>query len=288
MIAGALVNEMDIHKSLFTPDVCFPPEEIRADELIFFSTLPQALSTKAEMMTRYSDDGIDGKHTCIQRIHVTGGTNGILVDSLRKYRPFTPTFIGRAEDQAYILSVLFDGSRNRLRYVHKDGLIMRHDKEAFAAEAIKMAATGKIIGDYIRILIFSYYVNALPWPFKDIKDAIDPFTGCFASKIPLTIIYLRFTLKAASFFAADTDEKNQQGFEFIQNGVRRLHEAIQHVNRNPGPLSEQFKKEKQGWNMFYDILEKAEQGINNADAFAFKLKEKAEDLINHCKINFNK
>jgi hypothetical protein len=288
MIAGALVNEKDIHKSLFTPDVCFPSEEIKADELIFFSTLTQALSTEAEMMTRYSDDGIDGKTKCIQRIHVTGGTNGILIDSLRKHRPFTPTFIGRAEDQAYILSVLFDGSRNRLRYVHKDGLIMRHDKEAFAAEAIKMAATGKIIGDYIRILIFSYYANALPWHLKDIKDEIDPFTGCFTSKIPLTIIYLRFTLKAASFFADNSEEKNQQGFEFIQNGVRRLQEAIHHINQEPRPLAEQYKKEKQGWNMFYDILDEAEQGINKEDQFAFELQEKARDLIKNCKINFSK
>jgi hypothetical protein len=165
---------------------------------------------------------------------------------------------------------------------------MRHDKEAFAAEAIKMAATAKIIGDYIRILIFSYYANALPWPLKDIKDAIDPFTGCFASKIPLTIIYLRFTMKAATFFADNSEEKNQQGFEFIQNGVRRLQEAIHHIKQEPSPLAEQYKKEKKGWNMFYDILEEAELGINKGDSFASELKEKAKDIIKNCKINFSK
>ena len=125
MIAGALVNQKDIGSSLFTPDVCFPPDQIKADELIFFSSLPQALSTEAEMMTRYSDNILDGRNRCIQRIHVTGGTCGILIDSLRKFKPFTPTFIGRAEDQAYLLSILFDGDENKLRYVHKDGLIMQ-------------------------------------------------------------------------------------------------------------------------------------------------------------------
>ncbi|MEA3347047.1 MAG: hypothetical protein U9Q21_03035, partial [Candidatus Auribacterota bacterium] len=106
MIAGALVNKRDINKSLFTPDVKFPNRALHPDEYIFFSMLPQALSTEAEMMTRYTTKKLDGKKTCIQRFHITGGTNGILVDSLRRHRPFTPSFIGRAEDQAYIFSVL--------------------------------------------------------------------------------------------------------------------------------------------------------------------------------------
>jgi hypothetical protein len=63
------------------------------DEYIFFSTLPQALSTEAEMMTRYTIDEPDGKRASIQRIHVTGGTNGILIHSLRRYRPFPPTLL---------------------------------------------------------------------------------------------------------------------------------------------------------------------------------------------------
>jgi len=101
MIAGALVNQRDIHKGIFTPDVTFPDGELKPDEYIFFSKLPQALSTHAEMMTRYKPGTVpEGINTCLQRIHVTGGTNGILVDSLRRFQPFTPSFIGRAEDQA--------------------------------------------------------------------------------------------------------------------------------------------------------------------------------------------
>ncbi|NIM97823.1 MAG: hypothetical protein GTO24_07010, partial [candidate division Zixibacteria bacterium] len=53
MIAGALVNQQDIDESLFTPDVPFPTRPPYPDEYIFFSALPQALSTEAEMMTRY-------------------------------------------------------------------------------------------------------------------------------------------------------------------------------------------------------------------------------------------
>jgi hypothetical protein len=288
MIAGALVNSEDIKESLFTPDVRFPHTDATADQLIFFSRLPQALSTEAEMMTRYSEMGHEWENACIQRIHVTGGTCGILTDSLRKYRPFTPTFIGRAEDQAYLLSVLLPDDKSRLRYVHKDGLIMRHDKEGFAGEAIKMAATGKLIGDYIRILMFSYYAQALPWPFEKIKNSIDPFTGCFASSIPLTVVYLRFSLKTAAFFASDDTEACRHGLVFMKTGARRLDDAIQHLTRKPNPLIAKFQEEKEGWDLFYDILDNVETCIKKGDTFALKLKEKAEALIEGCKINFEK
>lgn len=286
MIAGALVNEKDFDKGIFTPDVTVPANDSRADELFFFSTLPQALSTEAEMMTRYNSDDLDGKKHCIQRIHVTGGTNGILIESLRKHRPFTPTFIGRAEDQAYILSVLFDGSKGKLRYVHKDGLIMRHDKEAFAVEAIKMAAAGKLIGDYVRILMFSYYAKALPWKLEDIKNEIDPFTGCFVSRIPVTIVYLRFALKLASMFSDSSGQNEEMTMEFFKVGTRRLDKTIQTLIVEPNPLIEQFKKEKQAWNLFYDILDRAEEKIETGNAIAAELKNKAASLIENCKIRF--
>ena len=161
MLAGALVNEADIALGLFTPDVKRPSSIPAGEAVAFFNRLPMALSTEAEMMTRYTGTAgdPDGKHTCLHRIHVTGGTNGILVDALRRHRPFTPTFIGRAEDQAYLLSVLFAGSAP-LRYVHSAGLMMRHDKEAFAGLAIEAAKVGRFVGDLVP--------NTLCFPLRQI------------------------------------------------------------------------------------------------------------------------
>ncbi len=284
MIAGALVNQKDISKSLFSPDVCVPASAIKADEVVFFSQLPQALSTEAEMMTRYGGetDGLDGINTCIQRIHVTGGTNGILVDSLRRHRPFTPVFIGRAEDQAYIMSILFDSKEKNLRYVHKDGLIMRHDKEVFASEAMLAAKIGKLIGDYTRILWFSFYSHALPWTIEETKSMLDPFTGCFVSHIPFTVVYLRFALKAASFF--DVESKDD-GMEFLLMGTRRLSEMIQILKKEPNPLTEQYLKEKRVWNTYYDVLDRLEHGIADGDSFALKLREKAKAIVKGCRMS---
>jgi len=278
MIAGALVNEKDIGKSLFTPDVMFPDKDLTPEERIFFSTLPQALSTEAEMMTRYNTDDLDGQKKCIQRIHVTGGTNGIRIDSLRRHRPFTPSFIGRAEDQAYILSVL-SGPSTQLAYVHKDGLVMRHDKEAFAQDAIKAASSGKLVGDYIRTLVFSAYARVLTTDISKLKHVVDPFTGCFISIIPKTVVCLRFCLKAASFFTAGESEK---GLEFVTMGAPRIKDSLRFVDERNNPLKQSYEKERLGWDLYYDVLDEIEKGLKKEDDFALNLQNKARDMVRQC------
>jgi hypothetical protein len=278
MIAGALVNQRDIDKSLFTPDIPFPHRELSPDEYIFFSALPQALSTEAEMMTRYGTVRLDGKARCLQRIHVTGGTTGILIDSLRRHRPFTPSFIGRAEDQAYILSVL-DSPSPRLAYVHKDGLIMRHDKEAFAQEAIQSGQVGKLIGDYVRILYLSAYAQAVSNDMVKVKEELHPFTGCFISRIPITIVYLRLALKAASFFAVG---KDKDGLELITIGAQRITRAVDFIRGHAKLLKQQYEKERVSWNLYYDVLSRVENALSNGDGFALDLRRKAAELTGHC------
>lgn len=278
MIAGALVNEKDIEKSIYMPDVRKPLRPLTPDEYIFFSTLPQALSTEAEMLTRYGPAGPDGKKVCIQRIHVTGGTNGILLDSLRRHRPFTPTFIGRAEDQAYIMSVLMKPGA-RLAYVHKDGLIMRHDKEAFAQDAIESAYIGKLVGDYARILYFSYYARAITEDLVGLKEDMGPFTGCFISESPKTIVYLRFAMKAATLFEAN---KEEQAVDFVKNGAERISAALDFVSGSKGDLKQQYEKERKGWDLYYNVLSAIETGLKKRDTFALDLQSKTLEIINQC------
>ena len=280
LIVGALVNEGDIGESLFTPDVGEPNRDLFPDERVFFSMLPQALSTEAEMMTRYGTLALDGKRTCIQRVHVTGGTNGILISSLRRHRPFTPSFLGRAEDQAYIFSV-YPNPGVKLAYAHKDGLIMRHDKKAFAQEAIQSAHIGKLLGDYVRILFFSGYGSILDDNISRLKDSFDPFTGCFISKIPATVVYLRFALKAASFFAEGQDE---QGLAFITDGAKRIATALEFVQGEDSPLKRQYVKERRGWDLYYDTLSVLEDALTEKDHFALDLRHKAKLIIGECSV----
>ncbi|MFC1882103.1 hypothetical protein ACFL2S_11480 [Thermodesulfobacteriota bacterium] len=281
MIAGALVNQSDIDKSLFSADVPFPDRALSPEEHIFFSALPQAISTEAEMMTRYRNSPHDGVNTCIQRVHVTGGTNGIRIDSLRRHRPFTPSFIGRAEDQAYLLSAI-NSSGESLAYVHKDGLIMRHDKEAFAREAIASAEIGRTVGDYVRMLYFSGYAGALPVSKKALKEILDPFTGCFISKIPQTVVHLRFALKAATLFR---DNQTRKGLELVKSGAERISKALEFVRGESSALRTQYERERHGWNLYYDILDAVEEAIEKKDPFAVELRKKAQAIIQECKIS---
>jgi len=281
MIAGAAVNESDIGRSLFTPDVPFPRRALAPDERVFFSPLPQALSTEAEMMVRYTDGQLDGRTRCLTRIHALGGLNGILVESLRRHRPFTPSFFGRAEDQAYLLSAWLNPG-TRLAYVHKDGLIMRHDKEAFAQEAIRSAYVGRLIGDYVRILYFSAYARALAGDPVKLKNDFGPFTGCFISRIPTTVVYLRFALKAASFFAAgEADE----GLEFVTQGSRRITAALQFAQGENSRLGQVYQTERLGWNLYYDTLGAVEEALGNDDRFARALRDKAKRIAQACSVS---
>ncbi len=279
MIAGALVNHDDIHKSLFSPDIVFPAgKKLSADELIFHSSLPQAQSTQAEMMTRYLEKDLDDKEKVLQRIHVTGGANGILIEALRKHRPFTPSIIGRAEDQAYLLSVLF-AQKPALRYLHKPGLIMRHDKQVFAGEAISAAATGKRIGDYIRILLFSFYGKALPWPMDDIKKVIDPFTGCFMSPIPVTVVYLRFLFE---ILVKIQGGQKKQAVEFARSGAQRLNKLMDWLLDGANPLKDVYYREKSGWDLYYDVLDVAEEKLGKKDGFTLEMREKIKRIVQDC------
>ena len=261
MIAGALVNEKDIGRGLFTPDVPFPEAIPAGEAVFFFNKLPMALSTEAEMMTRYDETtGIDGENRCLLRYHVTGGTNGILVEDLRRYRPFTPTFVGRAEDQAYILSVLYDG-KPALRYLHKPGLIMRHDKEAFAGESIRAAKHGRFIGDLVRTLVYSRYVEALPWDLESTKGQIDPFTGCFVTRRPMTIVFMRLALYCAEMLENDPRSDGDVA-RVLDLANRKLSPLIDH----PDSIGRDYRRQRNGWDLFYDALEKAERSENSGSA----------------------
>jgi hypothetical protein len=160
---------------------------------------------------------------------------------------------------------------------------MRHDKEAFAGDAIKTAYMGKVVGDYARILWFSAYARALPWPVEHIKGLVDPFTGCFISPVPLTIVYLRLALKAASFFAGDEEERHK-GLDLLSTATKRLPAIVSYLNQSPNPLEARYEREKNAWDLYYDILDRLEEALERNDSFAVQLQEKARKWAEDTKL----
>ncbi len=234
-----------------------------------------ALSTEAEMdLRQYSSSEI-----CQMRYHVTGGTNGILIDALRKYRPFTPTFIGRAEDQGYILSVLFSLRNNYfLRYLHQPGLKMRHDKEAFISDAIKSAKTGTYIGDLVRILAFSAYADIVDGDFDKVKEETDPFTGSFISRTPAALVLFKLLIHISDELEKDKQEQEQYIYieKLISSAAERLSDAFS-LFKNSNKLKEGFEAEKNGWNLYYDILDIIEEMQDTDAVFLEKLRKNSAE-----------
>ena len=286
MLAGALVNERDFARGLFTPDVDVPARVPTLDEAVFFSALPQAISTRAEMMERYDGPAIDGVRRALERVHVTGGTNGIRVDALRRHRPFTPSFVGRAEDQAYVLSSLGQPGP-RLAYAHAAGLIMRHDKEAFAGDAIAAAHVGKLIGDDVRILVFSAYAEAVAGVGTDgrldraaIGRLLDPFTGAFVSEIPTTVVMLRFALRTMRLFATGAVD---HALEYAIDGARRLGDTFASIEDEEA-FTARLAAERRAWADFYDALDALEAGMRADDPTAGAIASRAVAIIDACRI----
>lgn len=284
MIAGALVNEADIHRGLFTPDVTLPAGPWPPDRWVFTSQVPQALSTEAEMMACYDGPFLDGTSRCLSRVHVTGGTTGIRVESLRRHRPFTLSCIGRAEDQAYLMSVLGSPDNPCLRYAHIPGLIMRHDKHAFAREAIRAAAAGKVVGDYERMLLFSGYAEALPRPAEEVRSCLDPFTGCFISALPASTALLCLALKALSCREGIQDASGIRPEELLRLGARRLGPLLERRERDPDWMARSCETERRAWQAYYDILERVEAEAQKGKAEAIRLVEKARGIVEETRV----
>ena len=283
MIAGSLVNEKDIKKSIFEPDVSYPDKKPAGEDAVFFKQYPMALSTEAEMnLQKYNDPD-----TCQIRYHVTGGTNGILTSALRKYRPFTPTFIGRAEDQAYILSVLFRKKDSSLiRYLHQPGLKMRHDKDAFISETIKSAKTGTYIGDLVRILAFSCYSDIAGGGVDEFKEETDPFTGSFISRIPATLMLFKLLLHIQDKLE-NSNTKPPGNDDYIESLItaasERLTSALE-LFKNREKLSEKFENERNGWDCYYDIIDYIEKQTTEKNSFSEQLLKESEKIFQSCKI----
>ena len=143
----------------------------------------------------------------------------------------------------------------------------------------------KLIHEYFGVnteVIWKTTKEDIPSLKDQIKDIIDPFTGCFVSTIPFTVVSLRLALRGASFFM---DGKPNEGFELLQMGTNRLHEKITKLSETSNPLREEFQKEKKAWNIFYDLLDKVEEGLERNDSFALELKEKAKELIKTSEID---
>ena len=162
----------------------------------------------------------------------------VTLDSLLKWAPFTPSFINRAEDQAFGISTIQENEY--LSHSHGKDLIMRHDKHAFATKSIELSKFGKEIGDLERILLFSYYAKEHQLGYDKLKHRLWPFTSSFMSKNPELLTGLIFLIDGCF-----------NGGDYVNSGSKRLMDT--HIFCKT-KLNSQLQNEKLFWRELVERL----------------------------------
>jgi len=289
--AGSLtnLNELIDKDDLFLPDIAIPdvPESIPEGEAgVFYQGLLQSLITRGEAFppeVQWKALKILNEYPYM-RTFVTGGTTGFLVDALERYAPFVDAHVHRAEDQAFLLSVLFDQyDGNLLRYVYFPGLHMIHEKEFFASELIKIAEPYKKICDLERIWTFSHLARALceikGWNFEDVRKTLNFFTASFIQPFPGLLALTRFVLSVAG-----KGGRNREDIIYQKEGLRRLSKIAFSQERYYRDTKTRVAKQIRAWRFYYDLMIRLRESAEKRDPFALALKIKASEINNNCKL----
>jgi hypothetical protein len=294
VLAGVLyppdpLDELIGKDDLFLPDISIPdaPESIPEGEAgVFYQGLLQSLITRGEAFPpelQWRALKILNEYPYM-RTFVTGGTTGFLIEALERYAPFVDTHVHRAEDQAFLLSVLFDQyDGNLLRYVYFPGLHMIHEKESFASESIKIAEPYKKIYDLERIWNFSHLARALceikGWDFKDVRKTLNFFTASFIQPFPGMLALTRFVLSVAG-----KGGKNTEDIIYQKEGLRRLSKIAFSQERYYRETRTRVAKQIKAWRFYYDLMIRLRESAKKGDPFALALKKKAIEINNNCKL----
>jgi len=289
--AGSLtnLNELIDKDDLFLPDISVPdvPETIPEGEAgVFYQGLLQSLITRGEAFppeVQWRALKILNEYPYM-RTFVTGGTIGFLIEALERYAPFVDAHVHRAEDQAFLLSVLFDQyDGNLLRYLYFPGLHMIHEKESFASESIKIAEPYKKIYDLERIWNFSHLARALceikGWDFKDVRKTLNFFTASFIQTFPGLLALTRFVLSVAG-----KGGRSREDIIYQEEGLRRLSKIAFSQERYYRDTKTRVAKQIKAWRFYYDLMIKLREGAKKRDPFALALKKKADEINNNCKL----
>ena len=144
---------------------------------------------------------------------------------------------------------------------------------------------GRFVGDLVRTLYFSHYVKTLPWSDDQVKQTIDPFTGCFASHIPTTLVALRLTLRVGQLLADGDEEARAEALDLMEMAADRLDPLIRRLTEAPQALADELAEQRAGWNLFYDLLDALENALAEGDQQAETLRDATLRVVQACRIS---
>ena len=65
-------------------------------------------------------------------------------------------------------------------------------------------------------------------------------------------------------------------------GARRLQNVLTRVSSDF--VASQYQRERQGWDLYYDILDALETALEQQDEFARDLQHKARQIVQSCQV----
>lgn len=247
-IIGEYVNNIDIMKTgyknaLFESDVK-PPSTYNNNMIFFNKGFAHAKATSIyNKFSKYKFEKNNSEFDSNSISHpvVKGGGYGIENSGLKKYTPFCPSFITRAEDQAFYYS----GFSKGIRGIFIETLRITHYKEKYSHSEEK-TTFDRLIEDIHRLILFSEIGK-----FLNNKNYLDPLPGVFISNMAfcqsfITIVYNTFLLILKNQY--------ENGEYLLYNGVERLlylHKFLQTNN-----IKNIYKKEEMHWQDFVKTVEK--------------------------------
>ncbi|MFH2011427.1 MAG: hypothetical protein ABIJ37_01785 [Pseudomonadota bacterium] len=71
----------------------------------------------------------------------------------------------------------------------------------------------------------------------------------------------------------------------MNTGVLQPQEGLYFTKERANSLQQAYRREQQGWNLFYKSLEAVEQVLQAGESWAFSEQIKARQIISECLIN---
>jgi hypothetical protein len=93
-------------------------------------------------------------------------------------------------------------------------------------------------------------------------------------------------MKTAACFMEGGQEGYEEGSELVRMGSARLTLAqFGDADGLPDFLQEKYLREKEGWNLYYDILDALEGNLADHDPLAMKLSDRTRELVKEWRLS---
>jgi hypothetical protein len=80
-------------------------------------------------------------------------------------------------------------------------------------------------------------------------------------------------------------KRSREAIEFMRTGISQLQEGLNFIQGKPNPLQKAYKREQQGWQLFYASLAAIEKASEAGESWALAVQTEARQIVADCLMN---